>query len=68
MKERDYLWCVLNMLLDEEEELDRLCPTCRAEAESGRCSVCGMPRADMNAAYNENFDLAWFEQMKGGGA
>ena len=41
MTRRDYLWCALNLLLDEEERLDRLCPGCRAEAESGRCPVCG---------------------------
>ena len=29
MKERDYLWCLLNQLLDDQEELDQLCPTCR---------------------------------------
>ena len=30
MKRRDYLWCALNLLLDHEEELGRLCPSCRA--------------------------------------
>ena len=37
MKRRDYLWCALNLLLDHEEELGRLCPSCRAQAEEGRC-------------------------------
>ena len=41
MKERDYLWCLLNQLLDDQEELDQLCPTCRAEAEQERCLGCG---------------------------
>ena len=41
MKRRDYLWCALNLLLDHEEELGRLCPSCRAQAEEGRCPVCG---------------------------
>ena len=41
MKRRDYLWCALPLLLDHEEELGRLCPSCRAQAEEGRCPVCG---------------------------
>ena len=31
MTDGDYLWCALNLLLDQEEELARLCPDfCRA--------------------------------------
>lgn len=37
MKARDYLWCALNLMLDREEALERLCPHCRAEAEEARC-------------------------------
>ena len=33
MTDRDYLWCALNLALDQEEELARLCPECRARAE-----------------------------------
>ena len=33
MRERDYVWCVANLLLDREEELDALCPACRARVE-----------------------------------
>ena len=40
MTDRDYLWCALNLALDREEELARLCPACRewAEEEIGRAS------------------------------
>lgn len=41
MKERDYLWCLLNQLLDDQEELDQLCPTCRAEAERSGAPAAG---------------------------
>ena len=37
MLDRDYVWCLAQQLLDDEEELDRLCPACRARAEEARC-------------------------------
>ena len=29
MREEDYLWCAVNLLLDEEEVARQLCPQCR---------------------------------------
>ena len=43
MRDRDYVWCLTHMALDQEEELSRLCPGCRARAEEIRCPVCGPP-------------------------
>ena len=68
MKDRDYLWCLVHSLLDREEELERLCPACRARAEEERCMVCGLPTAHWGeGACNPAFDAARFEAMKGGG-
>lgn len=67
MKGRDYLWCLVNALLDREEELGRLCPSCRARALEERCPVCGQPETQWNSE-NPSFDLERFEQLKGGGA
>lgn len=68
MKDRDYLWCLLHMQLDREEELERLCPECRARAEEERCPGCGQAvRAWGEAEVNPSFDLERFETMKGGG-
>lgn len=66
MKARDYLWCALNLMLDREEMLDRLCPHCRAEAEEERCPVCGMPAGEATAAHNASFDGARYERLKRG--
>lgn len=66
MKDRDYLWCALQLALDQEEELARLCPACRAEAESGRCPVCGGAVADASAGVNDTFDQARFERLARG--
>lgn len=62
MTDRDYLWCALNLMLDEEEELGRLCPACRTEAEQDRCPACGRP-ADAWGS-NSGFDPARYEALK----
>lgn len=66
MKERDYLWCALNLLLDEEEELARLCPTCRAEAQEGRCPACGSLVYEGDGGQNGSFDESRFARLSRG--
>ena len=65
MTDRDDLWCALNLVLDREEELEQMCPECRAEAEREHCPVCGRPTA--GTGWNQSFDLARFQAMKEGG-
>lgn len=60
MLDRDFLWCGLQILLDEEEELARLCPTCRHQAEERRCVGCGALQDGLSSGFNENFDLDLF--------
>ena len=43
MRDRDYVWCLTHMALDQEEELSRLCPGCRLQAEEERGPGCGRP-------------------------
>ena len=64
MTDRDYLWCALNLALDGEEELDRLCPECRGRAEGEPCPVCGRERESFG--WNGGFDAARFERLKEG--
>lgn len=64
MTHRDYLWCALNLALDGEEELARLCPVCRAEAEETRCPSCGATVSE--AGVNESFDMKRFAELGGG--
>lgn len=63
MTHRDYLWCAVNMALDGEEELERLCPACRMEAEENRCPVCGAAVSEQGE--NEGFDMERFLEMGG---
>lgn len=64
MTDRDYLWCALNLVLDDEEELARLCPACREEAERERCPVCGAGVEDCGV--NAGFDPARYAALKEG--
>lgn len=69
MKGRDYLWCLANTLLDREEELERLCPGCRARVLEERCPVCGRPETEWGeGTENASFDQARFEELRGGGS
>lgn len=53
LRERDYLYCAAQMMLDEEEKLAGMCPACRAEAEGAHCTVCGAALAEENAGFDE---------------
>lgn len=64
MTDGDYLYCILNNLLDDEEYIKRLCPSCREEAESGRCLVCGAAFGDENP----NFSAQQFMRLAKEGA
>lgn len=66
MTDRDYLWCALNLMLDDEEALAALCPACREEALEGRCPACGAPTGGDAAGENAGFDLARFERLRRG--
>ena len=67
MKDRDYLWCLANELLDGEQELERLCPECRERALGAPCPVCGQKReAWGEGSANASFDQERFERMRGG--
>ena len=69
MKDRDFLWCLVHGLLDREEALEGLCPTCRSQAgeEKEACPVCGRPRSSWGeGAVNSGFDEERFQTMRGG--
>lgn len=64
MTDGDYLWCAVNLLLDEEEETALLCPDCRAEALRDRCPVCGRTRGRTIREENPAFDWARYRAMR----
>lgn len=66
MTDGEYLWCLLHMILDEEEELERLCPSCRVEALEERCPVCGIPKGEEEGMKNAAFDEDRYLRLKEG--
>ena len=66
MTDGDYLWCAVNLLLDEEEEADLLCPQCREEARKDRCPVCGREKGQMVREENSSFDWKRFRALRDG--
>lgn len=66
MTDRDYLWCLLHLSLDEEEELARLCPACRTQAREERCPICGCPAGESEGMENPAFDEDRYRRMREG--
>lgn len=67
MKGRDYLWCLANTILDREERLGQLCPSCRSRAMEEHCPLCGRPAAEWEEGTdNASFDMERFEALRGG--
>ena len=67
MTEEDYLWCAVQLLLDEEEAEAALCPSCRAKLGEARCPVCGQETDSVVREENAGFDWARYARLKEGG-
>ncbi len=63
MTPEDYLYCAMQLALEEEQRLAGLCPACREAARLARCSCCGALLPVENAAFDEKR----FEELKHGG-
>ncbi len=64
MREKDYLYCALNLILDEGEKLDQLCPECRTKATEKRCACCGAPLDAPQTGENPAFHQSRFDQLR----
>ena len=66
MTQREYLYCILQQWLDEEEQLENLCPACLAQVQERRCSRCGAPLANTDGMENTAFDMERYRRLKEG--
>ena len=77
MTDGDYLYCLLHEMLDREEALESLCPSCRQRAAQLRAKLIIRTIADAKhvhavavqeaaAGMNAGFDMARFARMKEG--
>ena len=63
MTDREYLYCAAQMMLDEREKLDAMCPSCRERAQRRLCPVCGEEMPEENAGFDERR----FEELRDAG-
>ncbi len=63
MTDRDYLYCAAQLMLDEREKLDAMCPSCREKAQRRLCPVCGEALPEENAGFDERR----FEELRNAG-
>lgn len=63
MTDWDYLYCAAQMILDEQEKLEAMCPECRERAQRNLCPVCGGEVGEQNAG----FDTERFERLRNAG-
>lgn len=66
MTDREFLYCTLQLWLDEEEKLEGLCPACRARAAQARCTSCGALLQDGEGTENTAFDLERYQALQEG--
>lgn len=62
MTEGDYLYCAAQLLLDREEQMEKLCPECR-ENRKNLCPGCGRQLSGEQNV-NPQFDMGRFEELK----
>lgn len=53
-----------NMILDDEEEFNRMCDPCKIKSKEDKCPGCGGKKT---TEFNPNFDMDRFEKMKKSG-
>jgi hypothetical protein len=61
MTEGQWLWMMVNMAVDNEEQLEKVCDPCQEKASEHRCISCNTL---LNKEVNPNFDEALFEKLK----
>lgn len=60
LTDADAAYIALQMVLDEEERLEQLCPQCRSQLLTEACPICGA----VQFGENPNFDMSRFEELK----
>ena len=70
MTDGQWLWLFVNQIIDNEEQLEKMCPDCRNEVTSThKCVRCGkvLAKKSEDVFINPNFDQSRFERLSNGG-
>jgi hypothetical protein len=62
MTDGQWLYMITNMMLDDEEQYDKLCGKCKHDSKQVKCPGCGKSKVDEDV--NPNFDDEHFEKLK----
>lgn len=52
---------IINLILDDEEEFEKMCGKCKEESKIKKCITCGKK---VEVEINPNFDDEYFEKLK----
>jgi hypothetical protein len=61
MTEGQWIWMMIHMSLDNEEQLEKICKPCQEKAKEDRCTSCNTL---LDIEVNPNFDESLFEKLK----
>lgn len=65
MTDGQWIWLLVNQIIDNEEQLEKMCPDCRNEviSETHKCIRCGKVLTNDNEFINPNFDKSRFDRL-----
>jgi hypothetical protein len=61
MTDGQWLYLIANLNLDDEEEFNKLCTTCKSKSKEVKCNGCGKAK---DQEVNPHFDNEYFEKLK----
>lgn len=65
MTEGQWLWVMLNMQIDNDIQLEKMCGKCKDDMNKNKCTICNT-NLEESVNINPQFDEALFEQLKNG--
>ena len=63
MTEGQWLWVMLNMQIDNDIQLEKMCGKCKSGLNGNKCTHCNA-NLEESVNANPNFDESLFEKLK----
>jgi gamma-glutamyl phosphate reductase len=61
MTDGQWVWMMVHMSIDNDEQLEKVCKSCQEKSKEDRCTSCN---ALLDVEVNPNFDEELFEKLK----
>lgn len=62
MTDGQWIWMLVHMELDKENQLNSICNECKSDMERDKCISCG--KTIHNEEYNESFNEELYQKLK----